>query len=91
MRPWPAGPPASPVLLNPGQICYMNAAVILLHWLVQVASRDLPSPYGVFASGFWIPQGGPQAHHSPVVCLGMLLRATGCARWHPTYMCSRMQ
>ena len=52
MKPWPAGPPASPVLLNPGQICYMNAAVILLHWLVQVASRDLPSPYGVLQAAF---------------------------------------
>ena len=34
VREWPAGTPACSVLLNPGQICYMNASVTLLHWLV---------------------------------------------------------
>ena len=73
VRPWPAGPPASPVLLNPGQICYMNAAVILLHWLVQVASRDLPSPYGVLQAAF----GSLKA--------GLKLTLTSSLPWHAPY------
>ena len=48
----------------------MNAAVILLHWLVQVASSDLPSPYGVLQAAF----GSLKA--------GLKLTLTSSLPWH---------
>ena len=69
VREWPAGTPACPVLLNPGQICYMNASVTLLHWLVQASPIDLPSPYGVMQAAF----GSLKA--------GLKLTLTNCLPW----------
>ena len=56
----PLGAPATPILTNPGQLCYANAVTLLLKWLLYKYGHR-PAPYGQLQTAFTSLKTGQRA------------------------------